>query len=41
LVPPDKGLPVDLTPDPATDKEGADKFAALNNGLIDRIEIEG
>lgn len=33
-------LPVDLTPDPAVDPEGARTFAPVNDGLISRIELD-
>ncbi|MCC7380489.1 MAG: hypothetical protein IT384_01565 [Deltaproteobacteria bacterium] len=33
-------LPVDLTPDPAVDPEGAQLFAELNGGLVERMEIQ-
>lgn len=37
---PDKGGRVDLTPDPVKDPENAQKFAAINDGLINRIELD-
>ncbi len=33
-------LPVDLTPDPAVDPEGARDFEVVNGGLISRIELD-
>lgn len=33
-------LPIDLTPDPAVDPEGAATFAPVNDGLISRIELD-
>lgn len=31
---------VDLTPDPAVDPAGAEQFAPLNDGVVDRMEID-
>lgn len=33
-------LPLDLTPDPAVDPDAAQLFAPVNDGLIDRIELD-
>jgi hypothetical protein len=37
---PDLGGRIDLTPDPEEDPEAAEQFGPVNNGLVDRIEID-
>ncbi len=32
---------IDLTPDPAEDPENAELFGAINDGIVDRIELNG
>jgi hypothetical protein len=37
---PDLGGRIDLTPDPMADPAAAEKFGPINDGLVDRIEID-
>ena len=37
---PDDGGRLDLTPDPIKDPEAAERFKAINDGIVDRIEID-